>query len=102
VPVRAGGDQHGIDIIAGQQFAQVAVGGAVLIAVFVVRHFLDRLAPVGFDVADGDELDIRGLEEDVEHVAAAVADPDRAKETRSGPGRQVRSSSGLGVVGCRA
>ena len=34
VPVRAGGDEHGLDVAAGQQVAQIAVHGAVLVAVF--------------------------------------------------------------------
>ena len=29
VPVRAGGDQYGVDVGPGQQFAEVAIGGAI-------------------------------------------------------------------------
>ena len=59
VPVRPGGDQHRVDIAAGQQFAQVAIGRAVLVAVLGVGHFLDRLAARGLDVANRDKLHVR-------------------------------------------
>ena len=42
VPVRPGGDQHRVDVVAGQQLAHVAVGLAVLIAVLLVDDFLTR------------------------------------------------------------
>ena len=37
VPVGAGGDEDGVNVAAGQQLAQIAVRGAVLVAVFGVR-----------------------------------------------------------------
>ena len=37
VPVVRSGDVHGIDVLAGQQFAEVVVGGAVLVLVVLVH-----------------------------------------------------------------
>ena len=56
MPAVAGGDQDRVDIRPGQQLVEDAVGSAVVVAVLVVGHFLDRLAPLGSDIADGDEL----------------------------------------------
>ena len=37
MPVRSGGDQHGVDVVAGEQVAEIAIRGAVGIAVLVRR-----------------------------------------------------------------
>ena len=79
VPVRAGGDEDRVNVAAGQQFAQIAIHRAILVAVFVIRLLLDGFAPRGLDVADGDELHVRFLEEATQHVGAAAADADAAQ-----------------------
>ena len=90
VPVRAGGDQHGVDVVAGQQLAEVAVGGAVRVAVLRVDHLLDRLAALGLHVADGHEPDVGLLQEAAQVVAAAVADADAADDDLFARRRQRR------------
>ncbi len=80
VPVWTGGDQHGVNIIAGQQVAQIAVRGAILVAVLLVGLLLDGLAARGLNVADGHELHIRFPHEAAQIVSAAIADADAAQD----------------------
>ena len=79
MPVRARGDQHGIDIVAVQEFAKVAILRAVLVAVLLVGDFLDRIAARRLHVAHGDELDVVLLQEAAEVVRPPVSDADAAQ-----------------------
>ena len=90
MPVGPGGDQHGIDIVAVEQFAKVAIHVAVLIAVLLVGHLLDRDAARFLHVADGHELDVLLFQEAAQVVGAAVADADAAdaRSVRWGPRRR--------------
>ena len=80
MPVRPGGDQHRVDVAAGEQLAQVAVHGAIGVVVAVVGAFLDGLAARFFDVANGDELHVLLRQEAIQVVAAPVADADAAHD----------------------
>ena len=59
MPAVAGGDEDGVDVSSCQQFTKVAIRGAILVAVLAICHILDRLAPVGPDIAGGQKLRIR-------------------------------------------
>ncbi|OQC27344.1 MAG: hypothetical protein BWX70_02248 [Verrucomicrobia bacterium ADurb.Bin070] len=80
VPAVAGGDQHRVDVSArGQKLANVAVGRAILIAVFGVHHAFDRFAPVLPHVADRHELGVLLGQNAMTQIGrAAPADPDAA------------------------
>ena len=80
VPVGPGGDEDGLDIAAGQQLAQVAVRGAVVVAVFGISPPLDRRAARFLDIAHGHELHVGFLEETAQVVGAPVADADAAQD----------------------
>ncbi len=79
MPVRPRGDQHRVDVVAGQQVAQVAIRRTVLIAVLLVGHLLDLGTPLGLHVADGHELHVRFWQKAAEVVGAPVADADAAQ-----------------------
>ena len=48
-----------IDVLAIEQFAEIAIHAAFIVAVFLVGHFLDRRATTLFNIAHGEELDVR-------------------------------------------
>jgi len=79
VPVRSRGDEHRVDVGAGQQLAEVVIRRAVLIAVLLIGHFLDGRAACRLDVGNGDELHVRLLQKAPEVVAAPVSDADAAQ-----------------------
>jgi hypothetical protein len=80
VPAVAGGDEHGVDVIAVKDLPHVAMGLAVLVAVVAVDGFADNLAARLLHVRNGDEADIRVGEEGSEHLAATRADADAAED----------------------
>ena len=80
VPVRPRGDEHRIDVAAGQKLAQVAIRGAIRIAILRIYRLLDRLAAIGPHVADGHEPGVGLLQEAAQIVRAAVADADAAHQ----------------------
>ena len=70
------GDVDGVDILAGEQLAEIHIGFAVLVAMFPVNLVFALVADVAAHVANGHVLDERVVEE-VAHVAAAhVAEAD--------------------------
>ena len=79
VPVWTRGDQHGIDVAAAQEFAEVPIRGAVLAAVALVDHLLDGLAPGGLHVADSHAADVRAARGSMSVVGTTVADTDTAQ-----------------------
>ncbi len=76
VPVRTRGDQHGVDILAGQELTEVAVSGTLRVAVSAVDRSLDRLPPHFLDIANGRKAHVGLFQEAPQVVAAAVADAD--------------------------
>src|SRR5262249_38166356 len=88
VPPVAGGDQDGVDaLVLFQHLAEVAEGGAVLAAVVLVRHPLDRLAARLLHVADGHKLHFLLPQHPLEHEGAAGADADAGEvDARVGRG----------------
>ena len=78
VPAVARGDQHGVDVASCEQFTKVAIRGAILVAVLGVDHVLDRLAPIGPDIADGHKPRIRQRQQRTQDIGAAAVDPDAA------------------------
>jgi hypothetical protein len=48
MPVRARGNQHGVDVFAGQQVTKIAIGSALRVAVVRINARLDRLRPRRF------------------------------------------------------
>jgi len=76
VPVWTRRNQHGIDVGAGQQFAQVAVHRAIGISIMFVGLFLNGLAAGRFDVADRDKLNVRLAHEAAQVVSASIAETD--------------------------
>ena len=80
MPAVARGDQHGVDIVAGKQFPEIAIHGTFGIAVLLIGRGFDRMATVGSHVGDGDEPNFRPRQKVAQHVAAAMANTDAAKE----------------------
>ena len=89
MPAVAGGDQHGVDVLAVEQFAEVAESGAVLVAVMLVHEFLAQLAPAlqpalpvqpaRLHVTDRQALHVGMLEHSGEVVGATRANADHAQ-----------------------
>ena len=93
----SGGDQHGIDILAVEQFAKVAIAIAVFVAILLIDHGFDRIAAGRFDVADGDELDVFLFQEAAEVVGSSIADADAAQhDSLAGGDRAVEAQGRAG------
>ena len=78
MPAVAGGDDHGVDVRAREQVAQVPVSRTILVPIGVVHGRLPGLAPALLDVADRDHLHV-GLgqetpEQSLPHRAASEPD----------------------------
>ena len=52
MPAISGGNQHGVDVFAGEQFAKVAQDDAVLGLVLLVDQLLGRIATAGLHVGN--------------------------------------------------
>ena len=79
VPVVGGGDHHRVDVVAGEDLAEVVGGGAVLVAVVFVDHALGPAQVAAVDVADGEDPGVLLLQVVAEVAAGAVAaDADEA------------------------
>jgi hypothetical protein len=105
MPPVAGRDEYGVDVVAGEQFAEVSIERAVAGAILLIHHLLAGVAAGGLHVGDGDALHVGQGQHRAEDVAAAVANADDAKRdafTGSGcaglepesPGRDDRGQSG--------
>src|SRR5258708_2284897 len=79
MPIRTRGDQDRIDITAREQFAHVAVCGAVLVAVLAVGFLLHRATSFSLDVANRHEANVRFFQETTQVVGAAIADTNAAQ-----------------------
>ena len=79
MPAVAGGNQDRVDLLAGEQLAEVRKGQARLRAVVGVDQLFGGSQPVGAGVGDRRPLN-RGLPQKVrQNVARAVSDADAAK-----------------------
>src|SRR5262249_55801328 len=80
MPAISGGDEQSIDVLArGQELAEIAIHGAVLVGVMLIDKMLDELSALLLDIANGDELDILFLEHPAEVKLAARSDADTAQ-----------------------
>jgi hypothetical protein len=79
VPVVAGGNEYGVNILAFQEFAKIAAGFAVGIAIPLVNLFFDRFSPVCPNIANGEKLDIGLIEHAFQHVPTTMSDPDSSE-----------------------
>ena len=77
VPVVGRGDHHGVDVVAGQKLAEIAVNVAALVlarldrlGILLLDGFLGIRGPLGDDVAYGNHLHIAEAQKPV-HMAAA-------------------------------
>jgi len=113
VPVVRRADADRVDVLAGNECAEVLIGSAVFVAVLLVDNAANSVAMFGLDVADSHKLDSLALHE-VPHVAGplaahtdgahddAVARSHRSVLTEHGCGNDVREAhrtdggSGLG------
>ncbi len=71
VPVVGRGYLHGVDIVSGDEFPEIAVCIAVVVAVSLVDGAFRALGMRGVDVANGDDLGV-GVPEERPHVAVAL------------------------------
>ena len=78
VPVVRRGDANGVDIRAGEQVAEILVGLAVLVVVFLVHAVGGRLEVVRINVGDGQHAAIVVAQEVAQIAAALPADADRS------------------------
>jgi hypothetical protein len=94
----AGGAQDRVNVRArGEELDRVGVHLAVVVAVAVVHHPLDGLAPLAVRVARGHEDHVRLAQHPVEHAGAAVADADAAEhDFLAGRHRAVAAEHGGG------
>jgi hypothetical protein len=75
-----GGDHHGVDILPGEEFAEIAELRAARAPVVAVDGLAGALAAVREDVADRDDAAIILLKELVEvHPEAVGSDPNAAE-----------------------
>jgi hypothetical protein len=80
MPVRAGRDHHGVDVVAVQQLAEIDVRRAIGVAVLVVDNLLDRRPPIRLGVGDGDKLHVGFGQEAAEHIGASISQPESADD----------------------
>jgi phosphoribosylanthranilate isomerase len=78
VPVGACGNEHGIDVATIEEFAEIAIHAAGVVAMMRVDDFLHRLSPSLLDIAHGCESDVGLFKEAAEVVLSAAADADPA------------------------
>ncbi len=63
-------------LTAVQQFAEIAIGVAIIVTVFRVGDFLNGRAAIGLDVDNGHELNVRLREKATQVVGTTVSDTD--------------------------
>ena len=71
VPVIGGGDEDGVEVLAGDQFAEVMVGGAIPILVVLIDPVAGLLEVGGEDIAEGNNAGVL-LAQEVAHDALAL------------------------------
>ena len=105
VPMIGRGDEAGIDVLAGDQLAEVAISSAVLVLVMLVDSIARLLEVAGHDIAHRDDLGVLLIEE-VAHIPLslradanaadrnAVAGRDPTGLAQGGSGNERRKSRG--------
>ena len=76
MPAFSGGDDDGIDVRPRQQLAEIGMRGAFRIAILLIDRALGPLEGFLTDVGDGEDPDVRHLEEAANVAAAHPADAD--------------------------
>ena len=79
MPTIARGDQHRVDVLAGEQFAEVAIELAVLVAVVFVDQSLAGIAATRLHVGNGDAPYVAQTEHRRQVIGAAGTDSDHAE-----------------------
>ncbi len=79
VPAVAGGDQHRVDVLAREQFAEIAIEHAILVAVMLIDQGLAGVPTAGLHVGDRHALHVRQTEHGLQVVGAAGTDADHAE-----------------------
>jgi hypothetical protein len=88
VPVGSGGDEDCVNIIAGEELTQIAIGFAILVAILLVGLFLDGFATRGFDIAYRYEPNVALVQKAAKVISAPVANAN-ATEDDSFAGRDA-------------
>lgn len=109
MPMIGGGDLDGVDVRAGEEVAEVFVGGAGAALVIGVDHAAHGLATkgavladnalvvaggFGFDIAHGNDLDAFVIEEVFDDVVGATAAADESEGGAIGRGRFAIETEG--------
>ena len=84
MPSITGPDQHGVDVLAGEEFAKIAVQHAIRVAVVLIDEFLSGLTPRRLYVADRDALHIRFGKDSAEVVGRAGPNSDHTQDDSLG------------------
>src|SRR5690606_3141847 len=78
MPMVGGGDQHRVDIVAGEQFAEVAIAGAIFVFVVRVDHAFRFRPMTGVDAGNRYDLDVGLFDELVDEVSPHASGADEA------------------------
>ena len=76
MPAFPGGDDHGIDVRPRQQLAEIGMRGAFRIAILLIDRALSAFEGLQTDIGDGEDPDVRHLEEAANVAAAHPPDAD--------------------------
>src|SRR5215831_17808993 len=76
MPIGTRRNQDGINVRTSKQFANVAIHHAIVVAIFSIGFILDRLTPLGFDITNRHEPNIRLLKETAEDIGSTIANSD--------------------------
>ena len=80
MPAVAGRNQHGIDVGARQQFAQIAVGATIFVTVVLIGHVLNGFALFALHIANRDELNALFRQHCAQHLPATRLNANRAQD----------------------
>ena len=104
MPIRAGCNEYGIDVITVKQVPEIAVHFTITITVLLIGHFFDRGSTLLFDVTNRHKLNIGLLKEAAEVIGAAITDPNTTQHNAfAGCDRSIKTYSRGGNDGrkCR-
>ena len=101
MPAVTGRDVEGVDVRAGEQVTEVAVGFAVRVAVEGIDRSFGAFAPFAYRVADRKDARAGLAQEDRQHLrgAAAVADDAQSDGGRRCSRIGARGGAGVGDGG---
>ena len=83
MPAIAGRDQHGVDVLAVEQLAEVAIEFAVLVSIVFVDQSLARIAAARLHVGDRDAPHVGQTKHRLQVVRAAGTDADHPERDSS-------------------